>query len=245
MTEYDARSPGGIASLIGFCARNRGLTLLLVGAIAVWGWISLGQISLDAIPDLSDTQVIVLTEWDGRSPDLVEDQITYPLMSTLLSAPQVRSVRGQSFMGLSFVYVVFEDNTDMYWARSRVLEYLNTAGGDLPEGVNPTLGPDATGVGWVFQYALVDRSGNHNLADLRSLQDFNLRYALESVPGVAEVASVGGYEQEYQVNIDPDRLAGYGIRLETVAEAVRQSNRDAGGRVLEIAGHEHFIRGRG
>jgi Cu(I)/Ag(I) efflux system membrane protein CusA/SilA len=241
----DSREGGLLARLIAASARNWGLTLLLVAAAALWGAYSLGNATLDAIPDLSDVQVIVFTDWEGRSPDLVEDQITYPLTTTLLAAPKVKFVRGQSFMGLSFVYVIFEDGTDMYWARSRVLEYLNSAAANLPGGVNPTLGPDATGVGWVYQYALVDKSGEHNLAELRSLQDFNLRYALESVEGVAEVAAVGGYQKEYQVNVDPNKLAGYGIPLGKVVDAVRRSNNDVGGRVLEIAGHEHFIRGRG
>jgi Cu(I)/Ag(I) efflux system membrane protein CusA/SilA len=189
--------------------------------------------------------VIVFTDWPGRSPDLVEDQITYPLTTSLLAAPEVRFVRGQSFMGLSFVYVIFEDGTDMYWARSRVLEYLNTAAAKLPDGVQPTLGPDATGVGWVYQYALRDTSGQNNLAELRSLQDFNLRYALESVKGVAEVAAVGGFVKEYQINLDPNKLASYGIALQKVTAAVRAANQDVGGRVLEVAGHEQFIRGRG
>ena len=231
--------------LIAWSARNWLLTRLVVGAAAAWGYRSFTNAPLDAIPDLSDVQVIVFTNWPGRSPDIVEDQITYPLTSTLLAAPDVRFVRGQSFMGLSFVYVVFEDGTDMYWARSRVLEYLNSAVARLPEGVQPTLGPDATGVGWIYQYALVDKTGSHSLADLRSLQDFNLRYALESVEGVAEVASVGGFVKEYQINVDPNRLASYGIALPRVISAVRASNNDVGGRVLEVAGHEQFIRGRG
>ena len=237
--------PGLIARLIALCASKPGITLVLVLLAALWGGRSLLQVPLDAIPDLSDAQVIVFTEWDGRSPDLVEDQITYPLTTALLGVPNVRFVRGQSFMGLSFVYVIFEDDTDIYWARSRVLEYLNTASQQLPEGVSPTLGPDATGVGWVFQYALVDKSGKHDLADLRALQDFKLRYWLTAVEGVAEVASVGGFEKEYQVNINPDRLASFDIPLRKVVEAIRRSNNDVGGRVLEIAGHEHFIRGRG
>ncbi len=236
---------GPIESLIEFSARNWLLTILVTAAAALWGYRSLLNSPLDAIPDLSDVQVIVFTEWPGRSPDLVEDQITYPLTTTLLSAPKVQFVRGQSFMGLSFVYAIFEDGTDMYWARSRVLEYLNSAAGDLPDGVQPRLGPDATGVGWVYQYALVDKSGNQNLADLRSLQDFNLRYALEAVKGVAEVASVGGFEKEYQINVDPNKLASYGIPLRKLTAAVRASNKDVGGRVLEISGHEHFVRGRG
>ncbi|MBR9813896.1 efflux RND transporter permease subunit [bacterium] len=241
---HDYRS-GPLAGLIAWCARNALLTILVVGVASAWGWRSLTAAPLDAIPDLSDVQVIVFTEWTGRSPDLVEDQITYPLTTTLLAAPGVKFVRGQSFLGLSFVYAIFDDGTDIYWARSRVLEYLNSAAGDLPEGVTPQLGPDATGVGWVYQYALTDTSGNNSLADLRSIQDFNLRYALESVEGVAEVASVGGYQKEYQINLDPDRLASYGIPLKRVVEAVRRSNNDVGGRVLEISGHEQFVRGRG
>ena len=241
----NSSSHGPIEWLIAYCARNRLLTLMIVVAASFWGYKSLLDTPLDAIPDLSDVQVIIYTDWPGRSPDLVEDQITYPLTASLLAAPNVQSVRGQSFMGLSFVYVIFEDSTDMYWARSRVLEYLNSALDKLPSGVRPTLGPDATGVGWVYQYALIDKSGQHDLADLRSLQDFKLRYWLESVEGVAEVASVGGFVKEYQIHIDPNKLASYGIPLKKVAEAVRRSNDDVGGRVLEIAGHEQFIRGRG
>jgi len=245
MVGAGSEQPGLLARLIGISARNPLLVLMLTAALGFGGWQALQRVPLDAIPDLSDVQVIVFTEWPGQSPDIVEDQITYPLTTTLLAAPGVKFVRGQSFFGLSFVYVIFEDNVDMYWARSRVLEYLNSAQGDLPDDVNPTLGPDATGVGWVYQYALRDTSGHHNLADLRALQDFNLRYALESVEGVAEVAAVGGYEREYQINLDPNRLASLGIPLKRVAEAVRRSNRDVGGRVLEIAGHEQMIRGRG
>jgi len=241
----DEGHTGPLARLIAFSAHNRLLVLLVVLAAGAWGWRSLVSAPLDAIPDLSDVQVILLAEWPGRSPDLVEDQITYPLTAALLGAPRVRAVRGQSFMGLSFVYVIFADGTDLYWARSRVLEYLSAAAAKLPEGVRPTLGPDATAVGWVYQYALVDRSGRHSLAELRSLQDFNLRYALASVPGVAEVAAVGGFVQEYQIEIDPNRLASRGIPLARVLEAVRASNAEIGGRELEIAGHEHFIRGRG
>ena len=236
---------GPLERLIAFSAHNWLLTILLVAAAGAWGWRSLVNAPLDAIPDLSDVQVIVFTEWPGRSPDLVEDQITYPLTTTLLAAPGVRTVRGQSFLGLSFVHVIFADGTDLYWARSRVLEYLNSAAPKLPEGLRPTLGPDATGVGWVYQYALVDKSGRQSLADLRSLQDFHLRYALEAVPGVAEVASVGGFVKEYQIDVDPNKLAFYGIPLERVLSAVRDSNQDVGGRVLEVAGHEQFIRGRG
>ncbi len=236
---------GPIQKIIAYCARNAFVTLLIVLACAFGGYRALLNTPLDAVPDLSDVQVIIYTEWAGRSPDLVEDQITYPLTTKLLAAPKVKSVRGQSFLGLSFVYVIFEDDTDIYWARSRVLEYLISATADLPEGTRPTLGPDATGVGWVFQYALVDKSGNNDLAQLRSLQDFKLRYWLESVEGVAEIASIGGFEKEYQVTVDPYKLADYGISLNQVARAIRRSNNDVGGRVLEIAGHEHFIRGRG
>ena len=236
---------GWVAKIIAVCANKPGITIIFVLIMALWGFRSLSQIPLDAIPDLSDAQVIVYTPWAGRSPDLVEDQITYPLTSALLSVPNVRFVRGQSFLGASFVYVIFEDDTDIYWARSRVLEYLNTVASQLPEGVQPTLGPDATGVGWVFQYALVDKTGKHDLAELRALQDFKLRYWLSAVDGVAEVASVGGFIKEYQVQIDPDRLASFDIDLQKVITAIRRSNNDVGGRVLEIAGHEHFVRGRG
>jgi len=245
MVAKPANGGGLLEAIIEWSARNWLLTILLTMAGALWGYRSLLNSPLDAIPDLSDVQVIVFTEWPGRSPDLVEDQITYPLTTTLLAAPKVNFVRGQSFMGLSFVYVIFEDGTDMYWARSRVLEYLNSATGDLPDGVRPILGPDATGVGWVYQYALVDKTGNQSLADLRSLQDFNLRYALSAVKGVAEVASIGGFEKEYQINVDPNKLASYGISLKRLTAAVRASNNDVGGRVLEISGHEHFVRGRG
>ena len=238
-------STGLIARLIEWSARNPLLTILFVAVSVLFGYRALLATPLDAVPDLSDVQVVIYTEWPGRSPDLMEDQITYPLTSQLLSAPKVQFVRGQSFMGLSFIYVVFEDGTDLYWARSRVLEYLNTAKGKLPEGVNPTLGPDATGVGWVFQYALVDKTGQHSLADLRTLQDFSLRYWLEAVEGVAEVASVGGFVKEYQIHVDPNKLAGYRVSLQTIMDAVRRSNNDVGGQTLEIAGHEHFIRGRG
>nr|MDJ0806344.1 efflux RND transporter permease subunit [Gammaproteobacteria bacterium] len=234
-----------LLSVIGFCARRPIYTLFIVFCLSLWGYRSLSISPLDAIPDLSDVQVIVLTEWPGRSPDLVEDQITYPLTTSLLAAPKVQFVRGQSFMGLSFVYVIFEDDTDIYWARSRVSELLATVGHKLPEQARPSLGPDATGIGWVYQYALVDRTGRHDLSDLRALQDFSLRYWLESVPGVAEVASVGGYSREYQIQVDPYKLAHSGITLDQLIKAVRASNNDVGGRVLEIAGHEHFVRGRG
>ncbi|MDH3845695.1 MAG: efflux RND transporter permease subunit, partial [Myxococcales bacterium] len=237
--------PSFVERIIASSARRPVLTIALVAAFGAWGGYALLRAPLDAIPDLSDTQVIVFTEWPGRSPDLVEDQITYPISTSLLAAPKVQSVRGQSFFGLSFVMVIFEDGTDMYWARSRVLEYMSSAEADLPDGVRPVLGPDATGVGWVFQYALVDRTGNLDLQELRSLQDWQLRFALESVPGVAEVGSIGGFVKEYQVQIDPIRLRGYDVSIGDVVRAVRASNEDAGGRTIEIAGHEQMIRGRG
>jgi len=243
--DVEGQKPTLIARVIEASARRPFMTIIFALVAGVWGYYSLRNAPLDAIPDLSDTQVIIFTEWPGRSPDLVEDQITYPISTFLLAAPKVTFVRGQSFFGLSFVSVIFEDGTDMYWARSRVLEYLNSALADLPQGVRPTLGPDATGVGWVFQYALVDRSGAHDLQELRSFQDWNLRYAIESVPGVAEVASVGGFVKEYQVQVDPVRLRAYDVGIGDVVRAVRESNEDVGGRTIEIAGHEQIIRGRG
>lgn len=234
-----------IARIIAASASRPFFTILLALALTAWGWWSLGRGPLDAIPDLSDVQVIVFTEWMGQSPDLVEDQITYPITTSLLAAPKVQYVRGQSMFGMSFVYVIFEDGTDIYWARSRVLEYLNEVQDALPEGTRPTLGPDATGVGWVFQYALVDESGKLDLADLRTLQDWNLRYALESVEGVAEVATVGGFVKQYQVQLDPNRLIAFNVPFNEVVDAIRESNEDVGGRVLEVSGHEYVVRGRG
>ena len=245
MNEDTTTHSGFLARVIALCAGNPFFTILLISAAAAWGVYAIRNAALDAIPDLSDVQVIVFSEWPGRSPDLVEDQITYAISSTLLSAPRVRSVRGQSFFGLSFVYVIFEDGTDIYWARSRVLEYLSGVQARLPSGVTPVLGPDATGVGWVFEYALVDRSGGLDLAELRSLQDWNLRYALESVPGVAEVASIGGFVRQYQVQLDPNKLLAFGVSTREVLRAVRRSNKDAGGRTIELGGHEYVIRARG
>jgi len=234
-----------LAKIIDLSARNKFLVFLVVVFLAAWGIWAVFHTPLDAIPDLSDVQVIVFTEWQGRSPDLVEDQITYPIVSSLLSAPKVRAVRGKSFLGLSFVYAIFEDGTDIYWARSRVLEYLQGVQGRLPAGVTPLLGPDATGVGWGFQYALVDESGKHDLAQLRSLQDWTLKYAFESVPGVSEVASVGGFVKQYQITVDPNRLSAYRLPLMKVMESVRRSNRDVEGRVIEWSGREYMVRGRG
>jgi Cu(I)/Ag(I) efflux system membrane protein CusA/SilA len=234
-----------IGKIIDLAAKHRFLVILAWVAITLGTYRALRQTPLDAIPDLSDPQVIVFTEWKGRSPTLIEDQVTYPVASALLSAPKVTAVRGYSMFGMSFVYVLFDEGTDLYWARSRVNEYLSAFRSKLPEGVSPVLGPDATGVGWVYSYALVDESGQHDLAELRSLQDFDLRYALESVPGVAEVASIGGYEKQYQVALDPDKLRAFGIGVADVAQAVRRSNAEVGGRLLEMSGREYFVRGTG
>ena len=234
-----------VEKIIEFSARNRLLVLLGVGFALVASLVSIKKMKLDAIPDLSDPQVIVFTDWMGRSPTLVEDQVTYPIVSKLIGTPRVTDVRGFSMFGMSFVYVVFEEGTDIYWARSRVLEYMNGLRGALPEGVSPTLGPDATGIGWTFQYTLTDRSGKHGLDELRTFQDFTLRYALGSVPGVAEVASVGGYQKQYQVTVDPNRLRAYGVTLNEVMDAIRQSNNDVGGRIIEFSGREYYVRGRG
>ena len=234
-----------VNKLIEFCSRNKFFTFLFTSFAILWGFYSIHNLPLDAIPDLSDVQVIVFTEWAGRSPDLVEDQITYPIVSSMIAAPKVKVVRGYSFFEFSFVYIIFEDGTDIYWARSRVLEYMNEIRGNLPPGVNPSLGPDATGVGWIFEYALVDETGQNSLADLRTFQDWYLRYWLESVPGVAEVASVGGFVKQYQVEVDPNKLLAYNIPLKDVIEAIQKSNNDVGGRVLEMAGTEYMIRGRG
>src|SRR5438876_632637 len=234
-----------IDRIIEYSARNRFLVLLLVAGATAAGIWSLRASPLDAIPDLSDVQVIVFTDWPGRSPDIVEDQVTYPIITTMIAAPRVKYVRGESMFGYSFVNVVFEDGTDLYWARSRVLEYMQGITGRLPEGVSPRLGPDATGVGWVYEYALVDRSGKHTLADLRSFQDWYLRYWLASVDGVAEVASVGGFVKQYQVEVDPATLLGYRLPLRDVIEAIRRSNNEVGGRLVEFNGAEYLVRGRG
>ncbi|MCC7470418.1 efflux RND transporter permease subunit [Candidatus Nomurabacteria bacterium] len=234
-----------IARLIEGSARNPVLVILCVVLLAAWGAWAVLQVPLDAVPDLSDVQVIIYTEWSGRSPTLIEDQITYPVVTSLLAGPKVKRVRGVSEYGVSYVYVIFEDRTDVYWARSRVLEYLQKLTGKLPAGVTPTLGPDATGVGWVYQYALVDESGTHDLAQLRTLQDWYLRYQLESVPGVAEVSAIGGFVKQYQIEVDPNTLAAYRLPIKTIIEAVRNSNAEVSGRVLEMAGTEYVIRGRG
>jgi Cu(I)/Ag(I) efflux system membrane protein CusA/SilA len=234
-----------IARWIDWCAKNRFLvftgTLLLVLA-GIW---SLRRIPLDALPDISDVQVIIHTRWAGQPPSLIEDQVTYPIVTKLLAAPHVKAVRAQTMLGDSYVFVIFEDGTDLYWARSRVLEYMQQIEGGLPSNVHPVIGPDATGAGWVYEYVLVDRTHQRSLAELRSIQDWYLRYQLETVPGVAEVATIGGFVKQYQVNVDPNKLRAYGVPLSTVIEKVRASTNEVGGRVLEMGGAEYMIRGLG
>src|SRR5213596_3382803 len=241
----EQRKPFLLERVIEASSRNAFLVVILtVFGIAGGIW-ALMRTPLDAIPDLSDVQVIVYTDWEGRSPDLVEDQITYPISTRFIAAPKVKFVRGESMFGKSFIYVIFQDGTDIYWARSRVIEYLSSVKGMLPEGVNPVIGPDATGVGWVYEYALVDKSGKNNLAELRSFQDWHLRYALESVKGVSEVAPVGGFVKQYQVDVDPNKLLGYGIPLNEVVNKIRTSNGDVGGKIFEVGSTEFYVRGRG
>jgi Cu(I)/Ag(I) efflux system membrane protein CusA/SilA len=234
-----------IEKLIAFSARNGFIVVMLVVAIVGGGVWAIRATPIDAIPDLSDVQVIVTANWEGRSPTLVEDQVTYPIVTALISAPNVKVVRGFSYFDVSFVYVIFEDGTDPYWARSRVLEYLNGLQGRLPGGVQPVLGPDATGVGWGFEYALVDRTGKHDLSQLRTLNDWYVQYWLRSVTGVAEVAPVGGYVKQYQIEVDPNALLSYNISIDMLAQRVRASNNDVGGRVVEWTGREYMVRGRG
>jgi Cu(I)/Ag(I) efflux system membrane protein CusA/SilA len=234
-----------IEKIIEASAKNKFFVFLMILFLSAWGIWALKKTPLDAIPDLSDVQVIVYTTWMGRNPSVIEDQVTYPIATTMLAAPQVKFVRGFSDFGYSYVYIIFEDGTDIYWARSRVLEYLNQVSGRLPQGVTPVLGSDATGVGWVFQYALVDESGKYDLAQLRSLQDWYLRYQLASVEGVAEVASLGGFVKQYQVNLDPNKLAAYRLPVKSIVDAIRMSNNDVGGRSIELSGTEYMVRGRG
>ncbi|MBL7686312.1 MAG: efflux RND transporter permease subunit, partial [Deltaproteobacteria bacterium] len=233
-----------IEKIIEACAKNRLFTILLTLVAIIAAYTSLKHLSLDAIPDLSDTQVIIYSRWE-QSPNLVEDQVTYPIVTALLGAPHVKAIRGFSDFGYSYVYVIFEDGTDLYWARSRVLEYLSKVNARLPKGVTTQIGPDATSVGWVFQYALVDRQSKHSISDLKSLQEFNLKYQLQSVPGVAEVASVGGLSRQYQVVVNPLKLQSYQLSLQEVSEALRKNNQEVGGRLIEIGGTEYMIRGRG
>ncbi|HWX93923.1 MAG TPA: efflux RND transporter permease subunit [Terriglobales bacterium] len=233
-----------INRIIGASVRNKFLVFAFVTAACIWGTWSMMHLPLDATPDLSETQVIILSRWD-RSPDIVEDQVTYPIISAMTGAPKVRTVRGISDFGFSYVYVIFDEGTDIYWARSRTLEYLSSVTARLPQGVKTEIGPDATGLGWVFQYVLRDESGKHSLAELRSYQDWYLKYYLKAVPGVAEVASLGGFTQQYQINVDPNRLRAYGIPISRVADAVRGGNSETGARLLEFGGAEYMIRGRG
>ncbi len=233
-----------INKIIEWCAHNKFIVLLFIGVATLGGLYSIKNVTLDAIPDLSDTQVIIYSRWD-RSPDIMEDQVTYPIISSLLGVPKVKDIRGFSDFGYSYVYIIFEDGTDIYWARSRTLEYLSNILPKLPQGVNVELARDETAVGWVFQYALVDKTGQNNLAELRSFQDWYLRYAVQAVPGVAEVAPIGGFVKQYQVNIDPNALLAYDIPIDKVVEAVRQGNQDVGGRLVEFSGREYMVRGRG
>ena len=232
-------------NIIEWSLRNRFLVVLTTLFAICWGVYAMYNTPLDAIPDLSDVQVIIFTEFPGQAPQVVEDQVTYPLTTAMLSVPFAKAVRGYSFFGLSFVYVIFEDGTDMYWARSRVLEYLNFVSGRLPENVTPSLGPDATGVGWVFEYVLEDKLGNHDLAELRSIQDWYLRYELTSVPGVSEVASIGGFVKQYQVTVDPNKMLAYNVPLQKVRTAIQRSNNDVGGRLIEMSEAEYMVRGLG
>jgi Cu(I)/Ag(I) efflux system membrane protein CusA/SilA len=234
-----------LSRIIEVCARNRFMVFTGVLLLTLAGIWSLKHVPLDALPDISDVQVIVHTRWAGEPPDVIEDQVTYPIVTSMLSAPHVKAVRAQSMFGDSYVYIVFQDGTDLYWARSRVLEYLEEISGQLPSGVHPVLGPDATGAGWVYEYAIADKTGRHSLADLRTLQDWDLRYALETVPGVAEVATIGGYVKQYQVQLDPNKLLAYGIPLSTVIDRVKASTNEVGGRVLDLSGAEYMIRGLG
>ena len=234
-----------IENIIHYSIKNRFLVLLLAGILAVWGVITIKQTPLDAIPDLSDVQVIVKTSFPGQAPQVVEDQVTYPLTTAMLAVPGAVNVRGYSFFGDSYVYIIFEDGTDLYWARSRVLEYLSQVAPNLPSTARAALGPDATGVGWVYEYALVDRTGKNDLSQLRSIQDWFLKYELQTVPGVSEVATIGGMVKQYQVVIDPDKLRAYGISLEQVRTAIQNANQEVGGSVIEMAEAEYMVRSGG
>lgn len=231
-----------IAAIIRASIANRLLVLIAAIGIALWGLWSLSRAPLDALPDLSDTQVIIRAQYPGKAPQLVEDQVTYPLTTALLSVPGAKTVRGYSFFGDAFVYVLFDDATDLYWARSRVLEYLNQVQSRLPQGVRAELGPDGTGVGWIFEYALIDRTGQHDLSQLRALNDWFLRFELKTAPNVAEVASIGGMVKQYQVVLDPDRLRAYGITHDMVRDALAKANEATGGAVVEMAETEYMVR---
>src|SRR5947199_7515461 len=241
--------PRGVCSMISqiieWCAHNRFLVFTGVALLVFAGIWSVGHIPLDALPDISDVQVIIHTNWEGEPPNIIEDQVTYPIVTALLAAPKVKAVRAQTMVNDSYVFVVFEDGTDIYWARSRVVEYLQTIAGRLPANVHPAIGPDATGAGWVYEYVLVDHSHKQSLADLRSIQDWHLRYQLATVPGVAEVAGIGGFVRQYQVNVDPNKLLAYGVPLSAVIDRVKSSTNEVGGRVLELSGTRYMIRGLG
>ena len=234
-----------ISRVIEWCAQNRFLVFTGTVLLVVAGIWSLQHVPLDALPDISDVQVVIHTEWSGEPPNIIEDQVTYPLVTSFLAAPRVKAVRAQTMFGDSYVFVIFEDGTDLYWARSRVTEYLQQLAGRLPSNVHPVIGPDATGAGWVYEYALVDHSHQHSLADLRSIQDWYLRYQLETVPGVAEVATIGGFVRQYQVKLDPNKLLALGIPLSVVVDRVQQSTNEVGGSVLEMNGAEYMVRGLG
>ncbi len=234
-----------LSRIIDLCARNRFLVFAVVLLLTLAGFWSLQHVPLDALPDISDTQVIIHTAWPGEPPDLIEDQVTYPIVTSLLSAPHVKAVRAQTMFGDSYVYVVFEEGTDLYWARSRVTEYLQQISGRLPANIHPAIGPDATGAGWIFEYVLIDHGGTQNLAQLRSLQDWHLRYDLETVPGVSEIATIGGFVRQYQVKLDPGKLLAFNIPLSTVIDRVKQSTNEVGGRVLDLSGAQYMIRGTG
>ena len=229
--------------IIDFSLKNKVIVMLATVALVLGGIYAVKNIPLDAIPDLSDTQVIIYTPWEGQAPNIVEDQVTYPITTKMLSVPRAKVVRGYSFYGYSFVYVIFDDGTDPYWARSRVLEYLSSISGQLPKGVTPSLGPDATGVGWAFMYSI--NSTNRNLADLRSIQDWYLKYQLSAVPGVSEVASIGGFVKQYQVTVDPTKLRAYNLSLNDVSRAIERSNGEVGGRSIELAETEFILRVKG
>src|SRR5437899_2061594 len=234
-----------ISRWIDWCAQNRFLVFMGTVLLVLTGIWALRHIPLDALPDISDVEVIIHTPWAGQPPSLIEDQVTYPIVTTLLAAPHVKAVRAQTMFGDSYVFVIFEDGTDMYWARSRVLEYMQQIQGRLPANVHPVIGPDATGAGWVYEYAIVDHTHKYSLADLRSLQDWHLRYQLATVPGVAEVATIGGFVRQYQVRLDPNKLLAYGIPLSVVIDRVKSSTNEVGGRVLELSGTRYMIRGLG
>jgi len=234
-----------IRALIDLSIKNRFLVLIITLLLSLAGFQAMKATPLDAIPDLSDVQVIVFTTFAGQAPQVVEDQVTYPLTTAMLSVPKTKVVRGYSFFGFSMVYVIFEDGTDMYWARTRVLEYLNYASDRLPSSVSPKLGPDATGVGWIYEYALIDTTGKHDLSQLRSIQDWYLRYPLQTVEGVSEVASIGGYVKQYQVELNPDALIAFDISLATIKKAIQRSNNDVGGRLVEMGETEYMVRGLG